>query len=584
MNEFGQLHEALKTRESGETIAVGAKENRSIDDLTRDVAAVRQRLPAATSGKHALLAFQYDRYHFAVAMLAAWTSGLPVALPPNTRRKTVVELAEHPETCCTLHDLGTSTHLHVPEILKKQRSSGSVSWNWDFASFGPNDTIATVYTSGTTAGVHTPCPKNARQLLGEAIALQHTFRIPRAGVVATTVQPGHIYGLLYTVLLPLLAQATLLRDTPFYPDAVAHCVTSHQARVLVTVPAHLQSLLHAEANSFATLQRTFSSTAPLDPEVARSFKARFGHEITEVLGSSETGGIAARLSPGETRWRPLYGANVRADSEGRLCVNSTYATEDGRGEAHTPDLIEVHPDGTFTHFGRTDGVLKIGGRRVSLPAMERLLMRLPEVRDAAVIALPAEGAREHILLAAISPTSPNLDEIRRALREHYPESCIPKRIVALDALPREDNGKLSRSRLLRLFNRDEEGNPLQWALRWQNANPECTGAHTNREETFTIDVPSNYAWFEGHFPGYPVLAAAVQLQEIVRPALIRMFGEALRITKLSRLKFTGRILPGDRLTLHIATSDSHNASFRLSNDKGLCSSGSVSFYLELSVP
>lgn len=577
MNEFVYLQRALRTRGSGETIAVGAKGSRSIEDLVRDVAAVRRQLPDNAPGKHALLAFQNDRYHFVVSILAAWTSGLPVALPPNTRRKAVIELAEHPDTCCTLHDLGTSTHLHVPEILESQTRSEDVACSWDFASFSPDTTIATVYTSGTTAGIHTPCPKNARQLLGEAIALQQTFRIPRAGVVATTVQPGHIYGLLYTVLLPLFAQATLLRDTPFYPDAVEHSVSKHQASVLVTVPAHLRSLLRADTASFASLQRIFSSTAPLDPEVAREFKNRYHHNITEVLGSSETGGIAARLSPGETRWRPLYGSTVRSDDKGRLRVSSTYATEDGKREAHTPDLIELHPDGTFTHLGRTDGVLKIGGRRVSLPAMERLLSRLAGVHDAAVIALPTVGAREHTLLAAISPASNNTAEIQQALREHYPESCIPRRIKAVDELPREDNGKLSRGQLLRIFNLDEEGNPLQWDLHWHETAPGSGNVEPLRDEIFAMSVPSNYAWFDGHFPGYPVLAAAVQLQEILRPALNSMFGDALQITSLSRLKFTGRILPGDELKLHIIAKGPGDASFRISNDREICSSGNVHF-------
>jgi hypothetical protein len=111
----------------------------------------------------------------------------------------------------------------------------------------------------------------------------------------------------------------------------------------------------------------------------------------------------------------------------------------------TGDVVELHADGRFTHLGRADGIVKIAGRRVSLQEMEDGLRRLPDVADAAVVAIPADAGRGHQLLAAVAPADCDLAGARSALLERFDPSSLPRRVVAVEAIPREENGKLQRA-------------------------------------------------------------------------------------------------------------------------------------------
>lgn len=88
-----------------------------------------------------------------------------------------------------------------------------------------------------------------------------------------------------------------------------------------------------------------------------------------------------------------------------------------------------------------------------------------------------------------------------------------------------------------------------------------------------IRVPADSPWFEGHFPGAPVLPGVAQLG-MVHDLLCRRFGRQLPVAQVSRVRFKQMIRPGQGLTLTVKTGDagdSHN--FRLVGDDGLICSG-----------
>src|SRR5690606_20873196 len=223
----------------------------------------------------------------------------------------------------------------------------------------PREMVATVFTSGTTSAM-TPWAKTAGQLLGEAAMLGESFAIGHGGRIIGTVPPGHIYGLLYTVLLPLLRGAAFARETPLHAEAIAARVASHRAEVLVTVPAHLRAF--ETVDPMRSLSRVFASTAPLPEEVAARFASRHGLAVTEILGSTETGGIAWRTRTPGARFTPLEGVRVAVDAEGRLLVDSPYVDARFERPFRTADLAELDEHGRFLHLGRADGVVKVGGK------------------------------------------------------------------------------------------------------------------------------------------------------------------------------------------------------------------------------
>src|SRR5205085_1981505 len=126
--------------------------------------------------------------------------------------------------------------------------------------------------------------------------------------------------------------------------------------------------------------------------------------VTEVLGSSETGGIAWRQGGPQgpdAAWQPFPGVAVAADDDGAMQLRSPFAAMNGQTWVRGADRIRARADGRFDLLGRADGVVKMGGSRVALAEVERALREIPGVTDAAVISVDTPSSRQHELWAAV---------------------------------------------------------------------------------------------------------------------------------------------------------------------------------------
>ena len=547
----------LSHYQAGATVAFGAAGARTIEDLRRDLAIVAGALPEPESEDDGaiLLVFERDRYLFVASLLGAIARGHSVMLPPNTRRDTIGGLLSDPRTRGLLHDTGAGLEINVATLLEERRSPAL------FTPHAPPEKIATLFTSGTTSAF-SEWPKTSAQLLGEAEALASLFEIGPRDRVLGLVSPLHIYGLLYTALMPLLRGAAFSRETPLYAESIAERLRVDEPSVLITVPALLRAFEAIEPDDLKSLRRVFSSTAPLREELAERFYARTGTAITEVFGSTETGGIAHRDRPeragGSAKLMPLPGVSIAVDGEGHLLVDSPFVDARVERPYRTGDLAEIGPDGALIHKGRADGIIKIGGRRLSLPELEERVRSIEGVEDAATLALESEDGRGHHLFLAYAPVSIEAEKVREQLMGFYEPSCVPRRILAAERLPREENGKLTRAALLSLFDYTADGRPIRRELEWLGDD--------------RLRVPETYLYFDGHFPGYPILPGAAQLLEIVAAGVARR-GEARAIDRFSRLKFLGRILPGDELTLELKEAAEGALDFSIRTPRELASSG-----------
>ena len=84
----------------------------------------------------------------------------------------------------------------------------------------------------------------------------------------------------------------------------------------------------------------------------------------------------------------------------------------------TGDRVRLHDDGTFDHLGRADGVVKIGGRRVSIREVEECIRSHPGVEEVAVVAVPAEGGPSERALAINISELQNRSEAQKILCTH----------------------------------------------------------------------------------------------------------------------------------------------------------------------
>ena len=564
------------------------------DALSKAIAArVSSPRPGASrpDAKPEVLVICADRCHFAAALLAVWKAGCIAALPPNGQDATVKTLAGRPGIRLIVHDQDGREGLDLRDFIGRQDSDADAH-HISPLTLDENEVIATLYTSGST-GEHKRCPKAARELLGEAASHVESFGIQPGEIFAATVPGHHIYGLIWSVLVPLLSGGVLDRQTTLFPDAVAAHARDIGATYLVSVPAHLRSL--AELDAMPPLKRITSSSAPLPPETALKLKEKFGLKITEIFGSSETGGIAFREEPGAPH-RPLAGVKVTCDADGRLLLDSPFLPPGTQRPLPCDDRIELLPDGRFLLKGRLDGVVKIGGKRVALAEVERHLLNTKGVRDAACLAETVDSGRGAELWAAVAAPGLTKDDIRDSLRKWLDPVALPRRIQFVDTLPREENGKLQRAKLRALFTSPGAPSPSaprnpalsDEVRRLQSAFAGVPAPLDPSRETpsadgqgvvMTIPIPADYYYFRGHFDGLPILPGVVQLEFIVHRQIARIWPDLARSPeRIAQLKFKKTIPPGTRLTLSLRRAPGRaRVSFELADETQQCSQGQFIF-------
>lgn len=309
-----------------------------------------------------------------------------------------------------------------------------------------------LFTGGST-GTPQLWTKTVRNLLGESAYLQKAFAVSAHDRVLTTSPPYHIYGLLYSVLVPLLANAGVLTETPAFPGELAAAISDAQPTILVTVPVYYRTMQNHLATK-SRLRLAFSSASPLAASDADAFSQATGVPLYDVYGSTETGGFASQCrAAGESGFTPFACVDLQVHSE-RLWVRSDFLSPElpvnERGYFEAADRVTDRQDGTFTVIGRADGVVKVGGKRVDMAAIRTRLLELEAVRDALVFARPTATGRGNEILALVETDRPGAD-IKRELGACLETYARPRVIRIVAKMPVTHTGKYDRKAIARLF-------------------------------------------------------------------------------------------------------------------------------------
>ncbi len=317
----------------------------------------------------------------------------------------------------------------------------------------PIDKVMVRLFTGGTTGKPQIWPKTVGNLFGEAFFMAERFAIsPKDRFVAMTV-PYHIYGLLFAVMIPMIASAGVNPGISVYPDGIMEALTRHKATIFAGVPMHYRVLRSVDVEA-GHLRLAVSSAGRLEPEDGAAFFEQTGIGVTEVYGSTETGGVATRnRANNETSLSPLASVETKIIGE-RLYVRSPYLSPslklDAKGFFLTGDRVGEDNKGSFLLKGRADGIVKVGGKRVDLEGVQTCLKELPGITDALVLSLPAGRGRENEIVALVEGTFDAM-EIRQALAAKVEPYALPRRIVAVDKIPMSAAGKYDRQTAAELF-------------------------------------------------------------------------------------------------------------------------------------
>ncbi len=315
----------------------------------------------------------------------------------------------------------------------------------------PADRLAAiVFTSGST-GAPTAHRKHWGALVARSRSAGERFALSKSAPasIVGTVPPHHMYGFETTILLPLHAPCASWCGGAFFPGDVQAALGAVEApRILVTTPLQMRVLL--QGGDPPRLAGCISATAPLEPALAGEAEARWHAPMREIFGATECGSIASRRTVEGEGWTLYDGVRLQH------CAGSTEVVANGADPVPLADEIEMLGPDRFRLLGRRADVVKLGGRRASLSGLNRILTGLAGVRDGIFIVPDDLDQRSTArLLAVVVAPERSGPSILAELRGHLDPLFLPRRVVHVDALPRNELGKLPRQALLDLLARTE---------------------------------------------------------------------------------------------------------------------------------
>ena len=349
------------------------------------------------------------------------------------------------------------------------------------AATAPDDPGFWLYSSGSTGKpkgtVHTHGNLWwTAELYGKAV-----LGLTEGDVCFSAAKLYFAYGLGNALTFPLTAGATvlLMAERPT-PDAVFQRWTraTHQPTVFFGAPTGFAGMLASPklpARAGVALRMCSSAGEALPAEIAQRFKAHFGCDIIDGIGSTEMLHVFLSNRPGDVRYgttgKPVAGYEIAlrgedggpvADGEvGDLYISGPSAAlmywgnrEKTRdtfqgGWTKSGDKYVRDADGYYTYAGRSDDMLKVSGIYVSPFEVEATLMQHPAVLEAAVIGtLDAEGLTKTKAFVVLKDgASASEDELKAFVKERLAPYKYPRLIEFLAELPKTATGKIQRFRL-----------------------------------------------------------------------------------------------------------------------------------------
>jgi acyl-[acyl-carrier-protein]-phospholipid O-acyltransferase / long-chain-fatty-acid--[acyl-carrier-protein] ligase len=276
----------------------------------------------------------------------------------------------------------------------------------------------------------------------------------------------HCFGLTVGALMPmLLGLKAVLHPTPLQPHEIVRRIKSSGATILLSTDTFISQYARAgEQGDLNSLRLAVCGAERLRDETRQLLRKKYSIELLEGYGVTEAAPVVAANQPGANRsgtvGRLMQGMEARLEpvegipNAGRLFVKGPNVMlgymkperpgviEPVPGGWHdTGDVVSIDEEGFIAIKGRIKRFAKIGGEIVSLAVVESCASALWPDHAHAAIAVPDARKGEQIVLVTTCPDATRHDLVGWAHNHGVPELAIPRRILAVEAVPVLGTGK-----------------------------------------------------------------------------------------------------------------------------------------------
>jgi len=512
--------------------------------------------------------YHADALEFLAILFALWQLDRTACVPGDNCAGTVARLSDYVDGF--VGDFPAS--LVADDV--SWRISGTSTQQWK--KLRPDFIALEIYTSGST-GAPKPITKTIAQLELELEVLESQWPSLQDCVVLATVSHQHLYGMTFRLLWPVSVGQPFERLLCEYSEDIFHHSQHYGIFSMISSPSHLARMNTAlNWNGLtARCQYVISSSAPLAKVDSVNVSGLLNTAVREIYGSSETGAIAWRIqqaSESDSLWQALPKVDLSIASDNTLMVASPYLSDNI--PMNLPDRVMFHDEG-FEIIGRIDNIVKVEGKRVSLTAIERLLLENNWVEQAKALTLNRKRVEVVVVIKLtelgaqqfkVSGRKTVVSSIKSGLSGDFESVVLPRRWRFVERMPYNSQGKLPMDNLRALFEKE----PVKW--------PKIDETFVDdNKATIQCYIPAELIYFEGHFENNPVLPGVVQVYwaEKLGRQMLPVEG---RFKGLEVIKFLQIIVPNDKVTISLEyNATKKSLTFKFQSEKGLHSSGRICF-------
>jgi len=317
-----------------------------------------------------------------------------------------------------------------------------------------DDVCARVLTSGSS-GTPRPVGLTYGNFLWNAVGSGFNIGVDPADRWLCCVPLSHIAGLGIVMRSVIYGTAAVIHDG-FDVDRVAASLEEDGITIVSLVTTMLTRLLEAGAD-LSGPRAILVGGGPVPQEPLEEAIAK-GATVVQTYGLTETCSQVTTLAPADSRrklgsaGRPLLTTHLRIAPDGEILIQGPTVAPgraDEGGWLHTGDLGEIDDEGFLYVRDRLDDLIVSGGENVVPAEVEEVLLRHPEVAEAAVVGREdpewQQAVTAVVVLESGSQVTP--DELRRYCAESLAGFKVPKRVELAATLPRTPSGKLLRRAL-----------------------------------------------------------------------------------------------------------------------------------------